>query len=150
MHDLSVVFSHVCQFGAIPMPNILASSAQPDGMVIEILSLFLTQVPPVQIVSIPPLIIGFQHLEIAKAKTRFGPPHILRGAVYPSQHHALLELFETYISGLVIVPILSRTTWSRLISRLIVDGTDIVDRIQPTEVSHKDHGNITEAMFRFL
>ena len=58
MHELLVVFGHLCELATVALPHVLTPGAQPQGFVFEIIALLGIKVAPVEIVLTPVIVIA--------------------------------------------------------------------------------------------
>jgi hypothetical protein len=92
VYELLLVFRHVGKLAAIALSDVLTPGAEPQSFVFKVFTLLCVEVPPVQIMLSPIIIIPFFGAgEISEAQTRFCPPEILLGSMDLLQHDCLLE-----------------------------------------------------------
>ena len=137
VHEELLVHRPVRQFAAAFLPRILATTAQPDGLVPEVFLLLVGQVASPQVVLEPFCVVEFVvHFEISQAQARLRPPEVVLGAVDALEHEGFAEGVQELATVVHVAPVLRRfdVVRARVARSLSVAEAEVTDGFQLPEV----------------
>ena len=136
----------VGQHPAITLPHVFASCAQPHSFVFEVIFLLLVEVPPVQVMLSPIIVISFLGAgEISEPQTGLRPPEVLFRSVYLLQHDGLLEQREQFSSFAVMLPEVPELFGACVKRGFGVAHAPIINGLKLPKVAHENDRYVAES-----
>ena len=86
------IFRHVRELPAVATFHVLAACTEPQSFHLKVSYLPLIEVPAIQIMQSPPIVIAFLcAAEIPETQARLRPPKVVLGSMDPAEHHGLVK-----------------------------------------------------------
>ena len=86
------ILRHVRELPAIATSHVLATCTEPQSFLCEVSHLLLVEMPAIQIMQSPPIVIALLcAAEIPETEARLRPPNVVLGSMDPAEHHGLVK-----------------------------------------------------------
>ncbi|MDA8609421.1 hypothetical protein N9L19_00740 [bacterium] len=151
MDEPLLALGHMREFPAIAtavsIADILAPSAQPYRVVLEVHILVIVQVTAVQVVFLSPIVIRvFAARRISESQARLRPPHIFLRPVDLVEHHSLIESVHQLFPGSLVFPERALAFGAGVVFRFRVAHAPSPDRLQLSEIPHNNYRYVPESV----